>query len=79
MSTDELSRSTSVADDHRVAPRKPLLRRPWVVPLGLLTVIFIGYALPPYLTLTQRVLEPSRCRPMPATIHCWSPTSSSVR
>ena len=62
MSTDELSRSTSVADDHRVAARKPLLRRPWVVPLALLTVIFIGYAVPPYLTLDP---AHARIQPMP--------------
>jgi uncharacterized membrane protein YozB (DUF420 family) len=62
MSTDELSRTTIRTDDHRVAARKPLLRRPWVVPLALLTVIFIGYAVPPYLTL-----DPARARiqPMP--------------
>ena len=50
MSTDELSRTTSLADDHRAATRTPLLRRPWVVPLALLTVIFIAYAVPPYLS-----------------------------
>jgi uncharacterized membrane protein YozB (DUF420 family) len=62
MSTDELSRSTSLADDHRVATRTPLLRRPWVVPLALLTLIFIAYALPPYLTLDP---ARARIRPMP--------------
>ena len=64
MSTDELSRGTSVADDHRMATRRPLLRRPWVVPLALLTVIFIGYALPPYLTL-----DPGRARIQPMPPH----------
>jgi Predicted membrane protein (DUF2306) len=62
MSTEELSRSTPLADDHRLAARRLLLRRPWVAPLALLTVIFIGYAVPPYLTL-----DPARARiqPMP--------------
>jgi uncharacterized membrane protein YozB (DUF420 family) len=64
MSTDELSRSTSLADDHRVAKRTPLLRRPWVVPLALLTVIFIGYAVPPYLSL-----DPARARIQPMPPH----------
>ena len=63
MSTDELSRTASPADDQQIAGRRPLLRRPWVLPLALLTVIFIGYALPPYLSL-----DPARARiqPMPA-------------
>ena len=64
MSTEELSRSTSVADDHPVAPRRPLLRRPWVVPLALLTVIFIAYAVTPYLTL-----DPARARTQPMPPH----------
>jgi uncharacterized membrane protein YozB (DUF420 family) len=64
MSTDELSRSTPLADDHRLAGRRPLLRRPWVAPLALLTVIFIGYALPPYLTL-----DPARARIQPLPPH----------
>jgi uncharacterized membrane protein YozB (DUF420 family) len=62
MSTDELSRTTIRADDHRPVARKPLLRRPWVVPLALLTVIFIGYAVPPYLTLDS---ARARIQPMP--------------
>lgn len=33
------------------APRRPLLRRPWVVPLGLMTLAFVAFSLPPYLTL----------------------------
>jgi uncharacterized membrane protein len=64
MSTDELSRSTSLADDPRAAQRTPLLRRPWVVPLALLTVIFIAYAVPPYLTL-----DPSQARTQPMPPH----------
>jgi uncharacterized membrane protein YozB (DUF420 family) len=62
MSTDELSRPATLTDDHGFVARKPLLRRPWVVPLALLTVIFIAYAVPPYLTL-----DPARARiqPMP--------------
>jgi hypothetical protein len=47
MSTDELSRTTSQKDDHPIAVRTPLLRRPWVLPLALLAVIFIAYAVPP--------------------------------
>ena len=50
MSTDELSRSTSLADDHRAVARTPLLLRAWVVPPALMTAIFIAYAVPPYLT-----------------------------
>jgi hypothetical protein len=42
MSTDELSRTTAPTDDHLDAARTPLLRRPWVVPLALLTVIMSG-------------------------------------
>jgi uncharacterized membrane protein len=62
VSTDELSRTTPRAADHRPAVRTPLVRRPWVIPLGLLTVIFIGYAVPPYLTLDP---AGARIQPMP--------------
>jgi hypothetical protein len=62
MSTDELSRTTSQTADHRPAVRTPLVRRPWVVPLGLLTMIFIVYAVPPYLTLDP---AGARIQPMP--------------
>ena len=34
VSTDELSRTTPRTADHRPAVRTPLLRRPWVMPLG---------------------------------------------
>jgi len=64
MSTDELSRTAIRADDHRPVARKRLLRRPWVVPLALLTVTFIGYAVPPYLTL-----DPARARIQPMPPH----------
>ncbi len=64
MSTDELSRTVSHADDQQVVARKPLLRRPWVVPLAVLTVIFIGYAVRPYLTL-----DPARARIQPMPPH----------
>ena len=64
MSTDELSRATRPADDQRIVARKPLLRRPWVVPLALLTMIFIGYAVPPYLSL-----DPARARIQPMPPH----------
>jgi hypothetical protein len=60
MSTDELSRTTAPTDDHLDAARTPLLRRPWVVPLALLTVIFVGYAV-------QRWLAFSPCHLMPST------------
>jgi uncharacterized membrane protein len=63
MSTEELSRSTSLADDHRAVARTPLLRRPWVVPLALVTAIFIAYAVPPYLSLDA---AQARIQPMPA-------------
>jgi uncharacterized membrane protein YozB (DUF420 family) len=62
MSTAELSRTAIDADDHQMVGRKPLLRRPWVVPLTLLTVIFIAYAVPPYLALDP---AQARIRPMP--------------
>jgi len=64
MSTDELSRTAIDADDHQVVGRTPLLRRPWVVPLALLTVIFIAYAVPPYLTL-----DPAQARTQPMPPH----------
>ena len=60
MSTDELSPPTSRPADHQAHPRTPLWRRPWVVPLALLTVIFVAYALPPYLTL-----DPAQARLQP--------------
>jgi uncharacterized membrane protein YozB (DUF420 family) len=63
MSTDELSRTTAQTDDHPATARTPLLRRPWVVPLALLTVIFVAYAVPPYLSLDPAL---ARIRPMPA-------------
>lgn len=64
MSSDELTRTISQADDHATRARKPLLRRPWVLPLALLTVIFIWYAVPPYLTL-----EPAQARIQPMPPH----------
>ena len=48
--------------------RKPLLRRPWVVPLALLTVIFIAYAVPPYLSL-----DPAQARIQPMPPHASYP------
>ena len=52
--------------------RTPLWRRPWVVPLALLTVSFVAYAVPPYLTLDPaqarlQPLPPSR----PGSTPCW--------
>ena len=62
MSTDQLSQTTAETNDHREVARTPLLQRPWVVPLALLTVIFIAYAVPPYLTLDP---AHARIQPMP--------------
>jgi uncharacterized membrane protein YozB (DUF420 family) len=62
MSSDELTRTISRTDDQVNPARTPLLRRPWVVPLALLTVIFIGYAVPPYLSLDR---AQARNQPMP--------------
>jgi hypothetical protein len=68
MSTDELSRTTAPTDDHLDVARTPLLRRPWVVPLALLTVIFVGYAVPPYLSLDPAL---ARIQPMPPhAVYC---------
>jgi uncharacterized membrane protein len=64
MSTDELSQTTAETNDPREAARTPLLQRPWVVPLALLTVIFIAYAVPPYLSL-----DPARARIQPMPPH----------
>jgi hypothetical protein len=62
MSSDELIRTISQTDDHVTLARKPLLRRPWVLPLALLTVIFIWYAVPPYLTFDP---AQAQIQPMP--------------
>jgi hypothetical protein len=71
MSTDEVSRAAAQTDDHlapaqtslTVASTSSALRG--VVPLVLLMVIFIAYAVPPYVTL-----DPARARiqPMPRSI-----------
>ncbi|HKN43707.1 MAG TPA: hypothetical protein VJW23_07270, partial [Propionibacteriaceae bacterium] len=45
-----------------------LLRRPWVVPMLLVTVIFVGYAVPPYLTLDPAL---ARIQPMPPHASCY--------
>lgn len=39
------------------ARRAPLLRRPWVLPLAVLSVAFVAFELPPYLTF-----DPARSR-----------------
>ena len=71
MSTDELSRTTRPADDQQSVARRPLMRSAstrsalkGLVPLALLTVIFIAYAVPPYLTL-----DPARARIQPMPPH----------
>jgi uncharacterized membrane protein YozB (DUF420 family) len=67
MPTDELSRAP-LAEDMRCepVPRRPATRRALkgVVPLALLTVIFIAYAVPPYLSL-----DPERARIQPIPPH----------
>ncbi|WP_371786634.1 DUF2306 domain-containing protein [Streptosporangium subroseum] len=35
----------------RGRPRKPWWQRPWIVPLALVTVVFLGLSVPPYTTL----------------------------
>ncbi|MCE0762766.1 DUF2306 domain-containing protein [Pseudonocardia kujensis] len=51
-----------------LTPRVPLRRRPWVLPLGLLAVLFLVTALPPYLGL-----DPARSRvpPQPDLPHFY--------
>ena len=60
MSTDELSPPTARPAEPRDRPRTPLWRRPWVVPLALVTVVFVAFSLPPYLTL-----DPAQARLQP--------------
>ena len=62
MSTDELSPPRIRPAGPRLRERVPLWRRPWVVPLAVLTVIFVAYVLPPYLTLDP---AQARLQPMP--------------
>ena len=53
----------------RPAPAPPIWRRPWVLPLGLLAVLFLVLALPPYLTL-----DPASSRvPIPAELPHFYP------
>ena len=54
------SRTAPVAEP----PRRPLWRRPWVFPLLITTVLFLVYAVPPYLTL-----DPDRARLAPLPDH----------
>jgi uncharacterized membrane protein YozB (DUF420 family) len=63
MSTDELSPPTIRPATRPSRDRAPLWRRPWVVPLAVLTVSFVAFALPPYLTLDP---AQARLQPMPA-------------
>ena len=62
MSTDELSPPATRPADSPVRPRTSLWRRPWVVPLVLLTVAFVAFSLPPYLTLDP---AQARLQPLP--------------
>ena len=62
MSTDELSPPTSRPADPRDRPGTPLRRRPGVVPLLLLAVVFMAFSLPPYLTLDP---AQARLQPLP--------------
>ena len=54
-------RSNDLVPDRDTTPRStPLWRRPWIFPLLLLSIGFVVYAVPPYLTL-----DPSRARLAP--------------
>jgi hypothetical protein len=67
MPTDELSRSPLTEDMRREPiPTRPATRPALkgVVPLALMTVIFIAYAVPPYLSL-----DPERARIQPIPPH----------
>jgi uncharacterized membrane protein YozB (DUF420 family) len=64
MSGQALRRTaTRTPDVHRTPARTGLLRRPWIAPVALLTVIFVASALPPYLSLDPAL---ARLQPMPA-------------
>ena len=63
MPTDELSPPTIRPADSPARPRMRWWRRPWVVPLMLLAVGFVVFALPPYLSLDP---AQARLQPMPA-------------
>lgn len=63
MSSQALRRTAARTPDvHQAPARTRLLRRPWIVPLALLTVIFVAFALPPYLSLDPAL---ARLQPMP--------------
>ena len=50
-------------------PVRPRRRQPWVLPLGLLAVAFLAFALPPYVTL-----DPAHARvPVPAELPHFYP------
>ncbi|GAB3084014.1 DUF2306 domain-containing protein [Micromonospora schwarzwaldensis] len=56
------NRGSTSATDAPAGRRRPGRQLRWVVPLLLVAVVFVGYALPPYLTL-----DPGRSRlPVPA-------------
>jgi uncharacterized membrane protein YozB (DUF420 family) len=62
MSTDELSPPATRPADSPARARTRLWRRPWVVPLALLTAAFVAFSLPPYLTLDP---AQARLQPLP--------------
>ena len=62
MSTDELSPPTTHPADSPARAHSPLWRRPWVIPLVLLTAAFVAFSLPPYLSLDP---AQARLQPMP--------------
>ena len=62
MSTDELSPPTYRPTEPRPRARTSPWRRPWVVPLAIVAVGFVAFALPPYLSLDP---AQARLQPMP--------------
>jgi uncharacterized membrane protein YozB (DUF420 family) len=66
MSTDELSPPAAHLTEQRDRSRTPLVRRPWVVPLALVAVVFVTFALPPYLTLDPGQARLQPIPPVPA-------------
>lgn len=51
MVIDQLVRDTSDPDTGRTPRKRSWWRRPWIFPLAVVTIGFLIYALPPYVTL----------------------------
>ena len=66
MSTDELMTTPTAPQDPGGGPRTRWWRRPWIVPLAVAGVAFVGYALPPYLSL-----DPAQARLQPGPSSPW--------